>query len=53
MQFALDKAVHASPMQADWRDHNKAIPRIDVAFMDDGPAEGVLACDAPRAFGRS
>lgn len=51
MQSALD-TLDALPMQADWRDNNRAILRNNIAFMDACLAKGVITYDALLAFGK-
>ena len=51
MQSALD-TLDALPMQADWRDNNRAILRNNIAFMDACLAKGLITYDAVLAFGK-
>jgi hypothetical protein len=51
MQSALD-GLDATPMQADWRENNRAILTNNIAFMDDCLAKGAISFAALEAFAK-
>ncbi|BBC00605.1 MULTISPECIES: hypothetical protein [Bradyrhizobium] len=51
MQSALD-GLDATPMQADWRDNNRAILKNNIAFMDECLTAGAIPFATLEAFGK-
>ena len=51
MQAALD-GLDQTPMEAGWRDNNRAILQNNIAFMDECLAKGVIPFASLEAFGK-